>query len=109
MEGGGGGGGERSCRDNYNDREHKADEARGGRRGTKSGVKTVEGYYKRVRKRCVCARGFFSFFPFFFPRIPLRIRAKAALYFYVYLFRIGGASVLTREIERLCTLSKKRE
>ena len=96
MEGGGGGGGECSCRDNYNDREHKADEARGGggqRAERKQSRDTTNAF-----ERGVCVRAvFFLFFLFFFPRIPLRIRAKAALYFYVYLFRIGGASVLTRK------------
>lgn len=71
---------------------------RGGEEGDKERSENSRGILQtRSKEVCVCARGFFSFFPFFFPRIPLRIRAKAALYFYVYLFRIGGASVLTRK------------
>lgn len=69
-------------------------------RGTKSGANSENSrgiLQTRSKEVCVRAVFFLFFLLFFFPRIPLRIRAKAALYFYVYLFRIGGASVLTRK------------
>lgn len=111
MEGGGGGGGERSCRDNYNDREHKADEARGGggqRAERKQSRDTTNAF-----ERGVCVRAvFFLFFLFFFSTYPFTYPGKGrALFLRLFIsnwWRIGFDEE-TREIERLCALSKERE
>lgn len=93
MEGGGGGGGERSCRDNYNDREHKADEARGGEEGDKERSENSRGILQtRSKEVCVCAR-FFFFFSFFFSTYPFTYPGKGrALFLRLFIsnwWRIG--------------------
>lgn len=60
-----GGGGERSCRDNYNDREHKADEAGRGGGGDKAERVNSENSRGTQTRSKECARARDAFFFFF--------------------------------------------
>lgn len=106
-----GGGGERSCRDNYNDRKHKADEAgRGGGGGDKAERVNSENSRGTQTRSKECARARDAFF--FFLTYPFTYPGKGrALFLRLFIsnWRRIGFDEETREIERLCTLSKERE
>lgn len=86
---------------------------RGGEEGDKERSENSRGILQtRSKEVCVCARGFFSFFPFFFSTYPFTYPGKGrALFLRLFIsnwWRIGFDEE-TREIERLCALSKERE
>lgn len=107
-----GGGGERSCRDNYNDREHKADEAGRGGGGDKAERVNSENSRGTQTRSKECARARDAFFFFFFLTYPFTYPGKGrALFLRLFIsnWRRIGFDEETREIERLCTFSKERE
>lgn len=85
---------------------------RGGEEGDKERSENSRGILQtRSKEVCVCAR-FFFFFSFFFSTYPFTYPGKGrALFLRLFIsnwWRIGFDEE-TREIERLCALSKERE